>query len=79
MRIVAALALLSCAVPAAANAGVQRNQDQSARVEGKRSQTGCTSRSGPDGQRMREAVNRTDCRVTRPLPPVLDPTPLFLP
>ena len=77
MRFVVALALLSVAVPAAANDGIQRNQDQSARADTKRALPNCNPRL-PDNQRAREAATRVECRVNRSLPPVVDPTPAFI-
>ena len=79
MRSLTVLALLSLAVPATATAGntTRSGGDQAQRQDSKRVAWQCAAR---DKDRPgRDGTSKAECRVTKPLPPVVDPTPMFLP
>ncbi len=78
MRKLLLLAMLSSALPAAAYAGegTRTGGDQAQKVEQKRSSWQCNrDKDHP----VRESTSKVDCKINRPLPPVIDPTPIFLP
>ena len=78
MRHLTIFALASLALPAAATAGetVRSSADQVQRSEQKRA-AACAAR---DKDRPgRDSIARAECKVVRRVPPVVDPTPMFLP
>ena len=78
MRHLTLFALASLALPAAATAGetVRSGAEQAQRAEQK-IRAACAAR---DKDRPgKDSVAKAECKVVRRVPPVVDPTPMFLP
>ena len=72
MRLLLALATLTFAVPAAANSGnSQAPVDQARR-------TICTKPSPADSRTAQRTAKTAECRPSRPVPWLVDPSPLFI-
>jgi len=67
------LAILSALAPAEAMAAEIITKRQGCRVEQPQQQA-----KGPQQQQQQQRARMLDCREKRTIPPVVDPTPIFL-